>query len=134
MLKGQWQAARALIGWSQSDLAERVGVTPMTIKRLENHPESVSEDVQAGARAVLEEAGVEFIDGPGVRLTKVYADATRPAALLSSDRTIDCLTLQEAVIAWGNLPPNEQAAATIKVAGADGPLYTASEIKRLWRP
>jgi transcriptional regulator with XRE-family HTH domain len=72
MLKGQWQAARALIGWSQSDLAERVGVTPMTIKRLENHPESVSEDVQAGARAVLEEAGVEFIGGarPGVRLAR----------------------------------------------------------------
>jgi transcriptional regulator with XRE-family HTH domain len=72
MLKGQWQAARALIGWSQADLAERVGVTSMTIKRLENHPESVSEDAQAKARAVLEAAGVEFIGGarPGVRLGK----------------------------------------------------------------
>jgi hypothetical protein len=27
-LKGQWHAARALIGWSQSDLAEKVGVAP----------------------------------------------------------------------------------------------------------
>lgn len=71
MIRGQWQAARALIGWSQSDLAEKVGVVPLTIKRLEAD-QSVSHDIRARAQAALEAAGVEFTNGeqPGVRLKK----------------------------------------------------------------
>jgi transcriptional regulator with XRE-family HTH domain len=71
MIKGQWQAARALIGLSQSDLAEKVGVAPLTIKRLEGG-QAVSDDVRARAQAALEAAGVEFTNGkqPGVRLAR----------------------------------------------------------------
>jgi len=73
MIKGQWQAARALLGWSQSDLAERVGVVRMTIKRLEGG-EAVSDDIRFRAQAALEVAGVVFIaengGGAGVRLRK----------------------------------------------------------------
>jgi transcriptional regulator with XRE-family HTH domain len=71
MIKGQWQAARALIGWSQSDLAEKVGVARMTIKRLEGS-EPVSDDIRARAQGALEAAGVEFTNGdqPGVKLRK----------------------------------------------------------------
>jgi DNA-binding XRE family transcriptional regulator len=71
MIKGQWQAARALIGWSQSDLAEKVGVVSLTIKRLEGG-QAVSDDVRARAQAALEAAGLEFTNGdqPGVRLRK----------------------------------------------------------------
>lgn len=71
MIKGQWQAARALIGWSQSDLAEKVGVARMTIKRLEGG-QAVSDDIRARAQGALEAAGVEFTNGeqPGVRLRK----------------------------------------------------------------
>ena len=70
MLKGQWQAARALVGWSQSDLAEKVGVVSLTIKRLGG--QAVSDDVRAHARSALEAAGVEFTNGdqPGVRMRK----------------------------------------------------------------
>jgi transcriptional regulator with XRE-family HTH domain len=71
MIKGQWQAARALIGWSQSDLAAKVGVASLTIKRLEGG-RTVSGDIHARTRAALEAAGVEFIaengGGAGVRL------------------------------------------------------------------
>jgi transcriptional regulator with XRE-family HTH domain len=71
MIKGQWHAARALIGWSQSDLAEKVGVVPLTIKRLEGG-QAVSDHIRARAHAALEAAGVEFTNGgqPGVRLRK----------------------------------------------------------------
>lgn len=71
MIKGQWQAARALIGWSQAKLAEKVDVVPLTIKRLESG-QSVSADIRQRARAALEAAGVEFTNGnqPGVRLRK----------------------------------------------------------------
>jgi len=71
MIKGQWQAARALVGWSQSDLAEKVGVALMTIKRLEGG-QAVSDHIRAHAQAALEAAGVKFTNGeqPGVRLRK----------------------------------------------------------------
>ena len=39
------------------------------------------------------------------------------------------LTLQEAVMAWHRLRPEQTKRATIKVFG--GPIYTASEIVRL---
>ena len=70
MIDGQWRAARALIGWSQSALAERIGVSPLTIKRLEGGVANVSDDVRKRAREALESAGIEFINNgqPGVRL------------------------------------------------------------------
>jgi ribosome-binding protein aMBF1 (putative translation factor) len=71
MIKGQWQAARALIGWSQSDLAEKVRVASLTIKRLEAG-QAVSDNIRTRAQAALEAAGVEFTNGdqPGVRMRK----------------------------------------------------------------
>ena len=71
MLKGQWQAARALIGWSQSDLAQKIGVAPLTIKRLEGG-RLVSDDIRGRAHRALEAAGVEFTNGdePGVKLRR----------------------------------------------------------------
>lgn len=76
MLKGQWHAARALLGWTQADLAARVGVSSMTIKRLENDQPGASVDVMRRAKAALEAAGVEFVGGakPGVRMPR---DRTR---------------------------------------------------------
>jgi transcriptional regulator with XRE-family HTH domain len=81
MIKGQWQAARALIGWSQSDLAKEVGVAPLTIKRLEGG-QAVSDDIRARARGALEAAGVEFTNGdqPGVRLRKSISSKFGPPA------------------------------------------------------
>jgi len=72
----QVKAARALLAWSQNDLAERSGISSATIKRLE------SSDGELGGRAgtgeairqALEAGGVIFVDengeGPGVRLRK----------------------------------------------------------------
>jgi transcriptional regulator with XRE-family HTH domain len=70
MIDGQWRAARALIGWSQTALAERVGVAVLTIKRMEGGAGNVSEDVRRRAREALETGGVEFLNKgrPGVRL------------------------------------------------------------------
>ena len=72
----QVKAARALLGWSQSDLAHHSGISEPTIARLE------SAEGQLGGRgatvkkirAALETGGIQFIDenggGPGVRLRK----------------------------------------------------------------
>ena len=70
------KAARALLGWSQEELATASDVSLPTIKRLE-----AAEGWLAGRqttshkiRAALELAGIEFLNenggGPGVRLRK----------------------------------------------------------------
>jgi transcriptional regulator with XRE-family HTH domain len=71
----QLRAARCLLGWSQSKLAERAGLSLPTVKRVEiNLGARVSEEARSKLRRALESAGVEFIDenggGPGVRLRK----------------------------------------------------------------
>ena len=82
MIEGQWRAARALIGWSQGDLARQLGVSALTIKRLEAGGRNVSDDMRTRAREALEAAGVEFIiengGGAGVRLRKARGDGSIP--------------------------------------------------------
>ncbi len=75
MQPSQIRAARALVGWSQSELAEAVGVSTMTIKRAEGSGKpSVSVETEQQILRALEDQGVIFIaengGGPGVRLAK----------------------------------------------------------------
>ncbi|HTC06894.1 MAG TPA: hypothetical protein VK749_26075 [Xanthobacteraceae bacterium] len=60
---------------------------------------------------------------------KIYVDASLPATLRNGAGAIRCPTLQEAVIAWHQLPEAERERATILVDGKT--VYTASEIVRL---
>ncbi|OSI70493.1 helix-turn-helix domain-containing protein [Bradyrhizobium canariense] len=73
----QVKAARALLAWSQGDLAEASGVSEPTIARLESEDaEQVGGRAETSAKlkAALEKAGVEFIPenggGAGVRMKK----------------------------------------------------------------
>jgi hypothetical protein len=43
-------------------------------------------------------------------------------------RSVDCPTLQEAVMEWHRLPDKDRQQATIKVRGT---VYTAKEIERM---
>ena len=61
---------------------------------------------------------------------KIYVDAAQPATLNEgAGKLTDYPTLQEAVMAWHRLRPEQTKRATIKVFG--GPVYTATEIVRL---
>jgi len=72
----QIKAARALLGWSQRDLAAAADVSIPTVKRLEAQegPLGGRDETGMKIRSALESAGVEFIEanggGPGVRLRK----------------------------------------------------------------
>jgi DNA-binding XRE family transcriptional regulator len=81
MIKSQWPAARALLEWSQGDLAEKIGASLLTIKRLESGNPSVSDEMKARAKVALEVAGVEFTNGkrPGVRLVGSHESRERSA-------------------------------------------------------
>lgn len=72
----QVKAARALLAWSQDDLADASGVSKPTIGRLESEDGEIGgrSDTGEKLRKALEKAGVEFIaengGGAGVRLRK----------------------------------------------------------------
>jgi transcriptional regulator with XRE-family HTH domain len=72
---GQLRGARGLLGWSQSDLARRAGLSLPTVKRVETEKgPRVSDQARAKLQHALEAAGIQFIDenggGAGVRLRK----------------------------------------------------------------
>jgi transcriptional regulator with XRE-family HTH domain len=77
----QCRAARALIEWSQQDLANHAAVGIVTVHQLEaglSQPRRATLDV---IRRALEAAGVEFIEenggGPGVRLRNRSSEKSR---------------------------------------------------------
>jgi predicted transcriptional regulator len=79
----QIKAARALLDWSQEQLASAADVSIPTIKRLEANDGPLGGRGQTGEKILssLAAAGVEFIDenggGPGVRLKKARREARK---------------------------------------------------------
>ena len=74
MTSEQIKMARAALGWSIDQLADRTDVSSRTIKRIEAQvglPIATEANLRL-IRETLEAAGIEFIgepgDGPGVRL------------------------------------------------------------------
>ena len=86
----QARAARALLGWSQKDLAAKAGVAEPTVTQFERgNRRNPSRAVLWAMRTVLETAGVEFIaqgaasppgggDGGRLRPPDVRAGETTP--------------------------------------------------------
>jgi predicted transcriptional regulator len=79
----QIKAARALLAWSQEDLAAAADISVPTIKRLEAHDGPLGGRANTGDKIqkALQTAGVEFIDenggGPGVRLRSRSREKSR---------------------------------------------------------
>ena len=79
----QIRGARALLGWSTSETAARVGITRKTVERLEQAegiPPSRTQTLLELQRA-FEAAGVEFVgepeEGPGVRLWRPHGGKSK---------------------------------------------------------
>lgn len=74
MTAEQIRAARAILRWTQKDLAERAGLSPVTIKDLEasQGPIQARMDTVRKVRAALEGAGIRFIEdnGKGVAIDR----------------------------------------------------------------
>lgn len=68
------RAARALLGWTQTDVSKKAKVAIGTIRRMEGFDGPVGARTETLGRivAVLEKAGVEFLnhERPGVRMKK----------------------------------------------------------------
>ena len=77
MTPEQMRAARALIDWSQSQLAEAAGLSLPSIKRAERDlGANVSAEALAAIQHALEDVGVEFTNGnsPGVKSVLLIAE------------------------------------------------------------
>jgi len=71
----QIRAARALIGWKQSDLASASGVSEISIKNIERGATDARTSTMGAIQSAFTKAGVVFLDpgdtrdgGPGVRI------------------------------------------------------------------
>jgi predicted transcriptional regulator len=71
----QVRAARALIGWTQVDLAQASGVSEITIKNLERGATDPRISTMNSIERAFDRAGIIFLDagdvrdgGPGVRV------------------------------------------------------------------
>jgi predicted transcriptional regulator len=76
----QIRAARALVGWTQADLAKASGVSEVAIKNLERQATDPRVSTINSIQQAFDAAGIIFLDagdirhsGPGVRLKKASA-------------------------------------------------------------
>ena len=69
----QVKTARAILGWSQSELAKRCKVSTATINRIENLAGDPFLNTLASIQNYLQLAGIEFVGDTGVRLHEPLA-------------------------------------------------------------
>lgn len=65
----QCRMARALLGWTQPELAERCGLAPMTVSKFEKEDFKARPEARTLQKitSVFELSGIEFLEGDGVR-------------------------------------------------------------------
>lgn len=75
----QLRAARALLGWSQTELASRAGLSLPTVKRVEgDFGPNVSKESRLRLQEALEAAGIEFLEENGAGLGVRFQKSKRP--------------------------------------------------------
>ena len=62
----QCKAARAFLGWSQQDLADKVRVVQKTIADFEREARTPQRRIAEDIRTIFEEAGIKFKNKNGV--------------------------------------------------------------------
>lgn len=60
----QIRAARALLGWSQQDLADKAVLSETAVLKLETERADTRTSTVLKVRKALEDAGIEFIERP----------------------------------------------------------------------
>jgi len=104
----QIRAARALLDWSQADLARAAGIATSSVKNIESAFSTPRKETLDHIRTALDAGGVEFTPGTGVRLksdiiavhdgrratSELLASIQRHAPL-SSDREVCIIGLDE---------------------------------------
>lgn len=64
---GQCRAARALLDWTQEELARKVGVALRTIRDFENGRRQPLKVVRASIQQAFEQSGIQFLENDGLQ-------------------------------------------------------------------
>ena len=84
----QIRAARALLNWTQSDLARAAAMATSSVKNIESESSSARRETLAQIHSAFDDNGIEFMPGTGVRLkddiVAVHDGRRATAALLDS--------------------------------------------------
>jgi predicted transcriptional regulator len=80
--RAQIRAARALIDWTQSDLAQASGVSQVAIKNLERGATDPRVRTINNIQAAFDQAGVIFLEAGDIRNGGVGVRIKGPAAVL----------------------------------------------------
>jgi DNA-binding XRE family transcriptional regulator len=88
IVPAQIRAARAMLEWSQEDLAEKSEVSLSTVRDVESQRRPLDTSAAAEIHRTLENAGVIFIPGspdagPGVRLVAGRPQVIRPPTVMT---------------------------------------------------
>ena len=88
----QLRAARALLGWTRERLAQRCGVAPRTLARLEHSPRRPRKRTLAAIVKAFQAGGLEFLGekdgGPGVTIRRDAPAVGKPAPRVIRVQTI----------------------------------------------
>jgi Predicted transcriptional regulators len=85
----QIKAARGLLDWTQDDLARKSGIALTTINNIERYIGTPRQFTMETLQHTFEREGVEFTEGPGVRLSEnifnieIFDGKDAPARLLA---------------------------------------------------
>jgi transcriptional regulator with XRE-family HTH domain len=95
----QIRAARALVGWTQAQLAEKADLSEISIQQIEKGLTDPRATTLAAIERAFEAAGVEFTNGgrPGVRMVSI-AGALQAVA--------NSLMQNPAIFVWNGPPPS----------------------------
>jgi transcriptional regulator with XRE-family HTH domain len=88
VVPAQIRAARALLGWSQEDLANEAAVGLSTVRDLESQRRALDTAAAGAIRLALQNAGVIFIPGeakagPGVRVVAGRPHIIKPPTVMT---------------------------------------------------
>jgi len=87
----QCRAARFLLGWNAEDLANKVGVSPTTVRNFELGRVRKTQKLAVESIArTLRDAGVKFHDGEGEGDTVPFAAPTHVVLEDGSSVTLEC--------------------------------------------
>ncbi len=129
----QIKAARALLEWKQETLAQKSGLSLPSINNLERGLYSPRKETLEAIKTALENAGVEFSDGSGVRLAQQeYSYQTFEGKNFIADLDEDIMSVlqgpEDEII---GVLDNERH--WITYASVTNPLYIKAREKRGWK-
>src|SRR5258708_15821222 len=131
IVPAQIRAARAMLEWSQEDLAEKSEVSLSTVRDVESQRRPLDTSAAAEIHRTLENAGVIFIPGspdagPGVRLVAGRPQVIRPPTVMTmwdglpfavewQGKAVTVYVSQEAIDDLGRFRDNRPNAYYLKV-------------------